>query len=64
MCLSRFCLNGEGRKDKKFRSLEVRHKLIALKNRKNAMQIKAFKSLKLAVMDLLSIKNLTRAGLQ
>ena len=31
--LSRFCLNGEGRKEEgqEFRSLEVRHKLIALK---------------------------------
>ena len=32
--LSRFCLNKEGRKEgKKFRSLEVRRKLIALKNK-------------------------------
>ena len=33
--LSRFCLNGEGRKEgrgQEFRSLEVRGKLIALKN--------------------------------
>ena len=32
--LSRFCLNGEGRKEgQEFRSLEVRRKLIALKKR-------------------------------
>ena len=32
-CLSRFCLNGEGRKEgQEFRSLEGQRKLIALKN--------------------------------
>ena len=29
-----FCLNAEGRKKEEFRSLEVRRKLIALKNNK------------------------------
>ena len=32
MFFSRFCLINQGKKDKKFRSLEVRGKLIALKN--------------------------------
>ena len=32
LVLSRFCLDGEGRKERKFRSLEVRGKLIGLRN--------------------------------
>ena len=35
MLLSRFCLNAQGRKEDKFRSLEVRGKPIALKNSQN-----------------------------